>query len=355
MSGSVAKNFNLPWHQRDHYWLSFSGKNGAIPTQVSSILQQAGAKAFDGGFQLRTGAAWKESWDAVYTKLKAIDALAMVDVGLSHAEAAPATMSEADCKAPVVTQTIAESLWLGDALLEDRIVCYLQSVHSSKERIFGYESFARVVMPDGAIIGGMQIIAASKVLGIEYMIDRHLHVQAIKTFAASTFNGFLFVNFFPGFIHRPAVYLEGLSDTAKQNGVVSKHIVLDFTNSEKPRDMMHIKSVCDYGRSRGYSVALDDVASVDVAQKLVREVRPDFVKVDMHLVREVGQPHVRDAIRTIVELVHGAGGTVIAEGVETDEIFQALKTLGVDLFQGYLFSAPEPVEMALKRSGGASA
>ncbi|MBY0407955.1 MAG: EAL domain-containing protein [Rickettsiales bacterium] len=348
-----AKSFNLPLCQGERYWLSFYAVQGELPTPIGELLKTHGAKANGEGYVVQTGTQWKKAWEPIYLTLKQMDALASVEAGLSYAEAAPANRQEADCKAPVVLQTIADSLWLGEALLEDRVVCYLQSVHSAKDRIFGYESFARVKMPDGKIIGGLQIMAASKVLGIEYMIDRHLHVEAIRTFAASAFNGFLFVNFFPGFIHRPAVYLEGLSETAKLHGVVSKHVVLDFTNSEKPRDMNHIKSVCEYGRSRGYSVALDDVVSVEVAQRLVAEVKPDFLKIDMHLVRDIGNPNSRETIRVITEMVHAAGGTVIAEGVETEEIFDALKTLDVDLFQGYLFSAPEPVEMALKRSSAA--
>ncbi len=354
MSGSPVKTFHLPLHQGEHYWLCFYGVDGDVSSTLGSALTQLGAMPGNGGFLMRTGTQWKKSWDGIYGALRQMGALDKIEAALSYSDGAPANKQEASCKSMEAMQGIADSLWLGDALLENRVVCYLQSVHSSKERIFGYESFARVKMADGKVIGGMQIMAASKALGIEHMIDRHLHVEAIKTFAASAFNGFLFVNFFPGFIHRPAVYLEGLSETAKQFGVVSKHIVLDLTNAEKPRDMAHIKSVCEYGRSRGYSVALDDVASVDVAQKMIGEVRPDFVKIDMHLVRDVATGVTRDTIRTIVEMVHGAGGTVIAEGVETEEIFTALKTLGVDLFQGYLFSAPEPVEMALKRSGAAT-
>ena len=45
--------------------------------------------------------------------------------------------------------------------------------------------------------------------------------------------------------------------------------------------------------------------------------------------------------------------TVIAEGVETQEIHQALQLLGVDLFQGFLFSPPVPVDTALVRGSGA--
>lgn len=355
MSASAAKAFNLPWHQYDRYWISIYPATGVLTKPVLAVLKQCGAVAVaDEGYALETGRAWKSSWEPLYASLKAMDALAQIEVALTMAERPPASRQEAGCKAPVVVQTIAESLWLGDALMDDRVMCYLQSVHSSKERIFGYESFARVRKTDGTVIGGDKVIAASKVLGIEYMIDRHLHIEAIKTFAASECNGFLFINFLPGFIHRPSVYLEGLSETAKQYGIISKHIVLEFTNCEKPRDLNHIRSVCEYGRSRGYSVALDDLSTLGMARTLISEIRPDFVKIDLHLVRQVESLAARDTIRGLVALTHESGGAVVAEGVETEAYYEALKGLGVDLFQGYHFAAPAPVEAVLNKRSGAA-
>lgn len=353
MTGS-AKQFHLPWHQNPHYWISFYPVSGVFTGDLAQLMMRAGAKDIaDSGMSVQTGTQWKAVWDVLYSGLKGIGALGQVLASVTYGDAAPYSRSEAGCKEPMLVQALAESLWLGEALLEGRVMCYLQPVHSARERVFGYESFARVREGE-RIIGGDKIVAASKALGIEYMIDRHLQMEAIKTFAASEFNGFLFVNFFPGFIHRPAVYLEGLSDTAKQYGIISKHIVLDFTNSEHPRDLTHIKSVCEYGRSRGYSVALDDMASLEVAHKLVSETRPDFVKIDMHLVKQVVDvPSARDTISGLVQLVHAAGGTLIAEGVETETVFNALRALGVDLFQGYFFAPPAPVDVALKRKPAA--
>ena len=44
------------------------------------------------------------------------------------------------------------------------------------------------------------------------------------------------------------MYLEGLSENGEAAwGSFLKHIVLDLTNSEKPRDMVHIRNVCEYG------------------------------------------------------------------------------------------------------------
>lgn len=353
MRTASHKQYNLPWHQYDHYWISvYPGQGGgSFASPLMNALQQIGMQPVAGNaFTLKAERHWKDAWDKVYAHLDHSGSLGVVDVAVTPGDAPPLTGPPLDRKTPAAIHAIAQSLWLGDALLEDRIMCYLQPVVSGRDKVVGYESFARVKGTDGSIIGGDRIMAASKALGIEYMIDRHLHVEAIMTFVLSNFSGFLFVNLSPGFIHRPAVYLEGLSETAKNLGIIAKHIVLDFTKSETPRDITHLKSVCEYARSRGYSIALDDIESLDGARKLLPDIHPDFVKIGMTLARQCGEPRAKETIRLIAELVHNNGGTVIGEGVETEEMHQNLKALGVDLFQGYLFSPPVPVETVLQKS-----
>ncbi|MDE3059639.1 MAG: EAL domain-containing protein [Pseudomonadota bacterium] len=342
-----SKNFNLPWHQHQQYWIAIYPA-GDFTAPVQAALAKAGLKAAGDGLAVQAARHWKPKWDEVYQILSQAGATDGVEVAvvpsLDPAEGIPIAR-----RTVAAMQKVSESLWLGDALLEERIVCYLQPVLVQPDKVFGYESFARVHAPDGSVISGDRIIAAARALGIEYTIDRRLQVQAIQTFMASSFDGFLFVNFLPGFIHRPAVYLEDLSETVKYFGIAPRHIVLDF-KAETPRDVAQLRNVCEYGRMRGYSVALDDIASVDGAKKLMAEIRPDFVKIDMQLVRHVAEAGARQTIRSIVDLVHGAGGSAIGEGVETEEIYQLLRALNVDLFQGYYFSPPMPVEKALKKA-----
>lgn len=346
------KAFNLPWHQYDKYWILVGMKNSAPPASLMQALKSAGMKISGNMMIVETGRDWKTVWDAIYTQLGYSGELQSVEVAVVPNEMPVIGQTPIDWKTAAGVQQIAESLWLCDALIEDRIVCYLQPVVSGRDKVFGYESFARAQGKNDAIIGGDKIMEASRALGIEYMIDRHLHVQAITTFVCSDFDGFLFVNLFPGFIHRPSIYLEGLSEAAKNFGIVPKHIVLDFVHSENPRDVLQLKSICEYGRSRGYSLALDDIESLEGAKKLMPDIRPDFVKLDMKLARKVEESSKRDVIARIVELAHEHGATVIAEGVETEAMHTALKGLGVDLFQGYYFSPPVPVETVVKRSTG---
>jgi EAL domain-containing protein (putative c-di-GMP-specific phosphodiesterase class I) len=352
MSTAQSKHFNLHWQRFDHYWIAVFAASGTFPPPVKTALESLGMReAAPGAMAIKVPRQWKLAWDTVYATLQKSNLLDGIEAAVMPSEKDEKLELIAMDRRPVAAiKAIADSLWLGDALIADQLMCYLQPVFSGRDKIFGYESFARAKAADGSIIGGDKIIAASRVLNIEYMIDRHLHVEAIKTFVSSEFNGFLFINFFPDFIMRPAVYLEGLGETAKSLGMVAKNLVLDFTKSEMQRDLSHLKSVCEYGRSRGYSLALDDIESFESARKLLPEIRPDFVKIDMQLVHKMADADVRATIRQIVELAHTTGASVIGEGIEDDEMFQQLKTLGVDLFQGYYFSPPLPVEKIFQKA-----
>lgn len=355
MSPQPPRKMNLPWNQHDSYWISAIGREGLLSPEIIGILTKSGFQNARDGTHLLclVDKKWTERWQTLYQTLQTAKQLEYIDIAVIGGTEEPYADQLAFARKPAIEmQKIAQSVWLGDALLEQRLMCYLQPIVGPGGKIFGYESFVRARAQDGSIIGGFEIIAASKTLGIEYAIDRYLHVEAIKTFVQSGMQGFLFINFMPGFIQRPEVYLEGLSEAAQASQVVAKHIVLDFTQSENPHDIQHLRRVTDYCRSRGYSIALDDILSTSAAARLVSEIRPDFMKLDMQLVQRMKRMGDQELVRQLVTIAHKSGASVIAEGVEDEETHQILKGFGTDLFQGYHFGAPEPAEMALKRAVG---
>ena len=71
------------------------------------------------------------------------------------------------------------------------------------------------------------------------------------------------------------------------------------------------------------------------------EIEPEVVKLDLSLVRSVDSRLVKQkVVRSMVTLCADMGKLVIAEGVETEGEREALRELGCDLLQGYLFARP---------------
>jgi len=71
----------------------------------------------------------------------------------------------------------------------------------------------------------------------------------------------------------------------------------------------------------------------------------DVLKIDQSFVREITTDSGSAAItKTIIEMAHNLNLRALAEGVETEEQFTFLLENECDVFQGYLFSKPQPAE-----------
>jgi EAL domain-containing protein (putative c-di-GMP-specific phosphodiesterase class I) len=97
-------------------------------------------------------------------------------------------------------------------------------------------------------------------------------------------------------------------------------------------------------QSRGIELAYDDFGAGRARLMELAEVPPDYLKLDMSLVRGIDEsPTRQDLVRAIVRVMRERGIRVIAEGIETAEEHRACRELGCDLGQGYLIRHPVPV------------
>lgn len=332
---------SLPYNTAPHYWLAVQG--GAVATLD---LAAHGFQPCNSTLYLaQVPCPWFEAWKTLETLIESKNAQDGLQIAIIPAAEEPSLSDiESNLRPLHDIKDIAGSLWLGDALLTDRVLCYLQPVQDRRGKIFGYESFARVRMDDGEIIGGGAVFAASKALKLEYRLDRYLHQKAVEAFVASGVESRLFINFQSGFIQRPEVYLEGLNHVVKKYNVPEKNIVLDFTQSESQLNLQHLKAICQYCRQQGYSIALDDITTLKSLEGLLYIIQPDFIKLDLEITREAESQKTLSVITQIVETAHNSSGiTVIAEGIENEAVYTALMQADVDLFQGYFIGAPAPV------------
>jgi EAL domain-containing protein (putative c-di-GMP-specific phosphodiesterase class I)/DNA-binding response OmpR family regulator len=90
-------------------------------------------------------------------------------------------------------------------------------------------------------------------------------------------------------------------------------------------------------------IAVDDAGAGFASFRHILELRPDFVKLDIGLVRQIDHDDVRQAlVAGIVYFAKKSGCRLIAEGIETPGERDQLRSLGVDLGQGYLLGRPGP-------------
>ncbi len=119
-----------------------------------------------------------------------------------------------------------------------------------------------------------------------------------------------------------------------------RSLVLEVTEHEAISDYPKMRAALK--RLRPALVAVDDAGAGIATFAHIVELQPDFIKVDIRLIRDVNKSPARQAM--ILALAHFAQATecqLIAEGVETSAEDRTLVRLGVGLGQGYLYGRPK--------------
>jgi predicted signal transduction protein with EAL and GGDEF domain len=103
----------------------------------------------------------------------------------------------------------------------------------------------------------------------------------------------------------------------------------------------------------GVALVLDDFGTGYSSVNYVTDFPFDKIKIDRSFVQDLHKRECAAVIASAVALAKGLGITITAEGIETEEQFCLLRTMGVDFAQGYLFSPPMPHEEFVSWQGGA--
>ncbi|MEK6720363.1 MAG: EAL domain-containing protein [Chloroflexota bacterium] len=195
----------------------------------------------------------------------------------------------------------------------------------------GYEALTRFA--DGVRPDRRFAEAAAVGLGLE--LEVATLTAAIAAARELPGDGFLSLNV------SPQLVLEGNRLAGLLLGA-SAPVVLEITEHAPVDDYPALRGAID---RLGSSVrfAADDAGAGYSSFRHIVELRPDFVKLDIGLVRAIGQDPVRRAfVAGLVHFAQETGYILIAEGVETREERTALQALTVGLGQGYLFGRPAP-------------
>ena len=109
-----------------------------------------------------------------------------------------------------------------------------------------------------------------------------------------------------------------------------------------------VQHVLKQARKLGFQIAIDDFGTGYSSLSFLSQFEIDNLKVDQSFVGKVDKdPKMQEITRAIVSMAAGLGLTSIAEGIETENDYQALKRMGCEYGQGYLFAKPLPIDDAI--------
>jgi len=138
-----------------------------------------------------------------------------------------------------------------------------------------------------------------------------------------------------------------ISASVLEAGVSINRLVLEVTETALMRDPEFAARQLNVLRDSGLRVALDDFGTGYSSLSYLRRFPVDILK--------IAQPFTADLedgdetfVRAMTDLGHTLGLTVLAEGIEVEQTLDQLRSLRVDLGQGYFFARPLTLDRLLK-------
>lgn len=239
------------------------------------------------------------------------------------------------------------------ALLRDgQLFSHFQPIVALASReVFGHEALLRVRGGGEKSGAPGPMLAVARAAGLLFHLDRAARLSAIEGAIAHGLSGRLFINFSPAAIYDPQFCLRTTVAAIERGGLDPARIVFEVTESEHVSDPDHLVGILDYYRQRGFQVALDDLGAGYSSLNLLARVRPDFVKLDMELIRGVDHdPFKARLAGDLIRTAAGLGIKTVAEGIETRGEWEFVSAHGADYAQGFYLArpgAPPPALAAL--------
>jgi EAL domain-containing protein (putative c-di-GMP-specific phosphodiesterase class I) len=205
--------------------------------------------------------------------------------------------------------------------------------------VFAYEALVRGPSGEGAASVLAKVTAENR-----YAFDQQCRVKAIETAVRAGIldtGARLSINFLPNAVYSPKACIQLTLRTAAATGFPTERLIFEFTEQEEMADPAHVADIVATYRAMGFGTALDDFGAGHSGLGLLARFQPDMLKLDMELIRDIDASLPRRVIvEGVVRMADGLGLTAIAEGVETEAEFDALRGLGIRYMQGYFLARP---------------
>lgn len=209
-------------------------------------------------------------------------------------------------------------------------------IHASTRCVFSQEALIRGPDNESAYLV-LQRIAPQQL----HEFHQQVRIDSLRMAAAHGPFSRININFLPSGLAGSPAAITSLLEAADTCGVRYDQIMLEILESEMITDYKQFIAALEPFRRSGVLFALDDFGAGFACLNQLAEFQPDYVKLDMHLVRGIDTHGPRQAIvRGIIRTCDDLGIELIAEGVETPEEYRWFRNEGIELFQGYLFARP---------------
>jgi len=244
---------------------------------------------------------------------------------------------------------ISQSSWLHDLLDDQRLTTVFQQIVSaaSPDQVFAREALMRGLGRNGVVLYPGYILDVARSCNMLAQVDHAARTAAIGALVRGEVAEKVFINISPGTVHDPVEAVDNTAQDVEAAGIPRERVVFEVTEADQSLDPGMLRRILSAYRDAGFGVALDDVGAGYSSLNLLHQLRPDYIKIDMELIRGVHADGYKALIaEKIIEIARSLNVRTIAEGIEAPEELKWVQDHGADYVQGYLISKPSQPHFA---------
>jgi EAL domain-containing protein (putative c-di-GMP-specific phosphodiesterase class I) len=249
-----------------------------------------------------------------------------------------------DARDRVTRQTVRAEI-RGAALLQEAInrrdftTVFQPIIDLVTGEMIGMEALSRG--PKGSDLESGEVLFSlaerTELLGPLERVCRELTLEAASAY--TTAGRKLFMNLSPAAASDPEFLGPRFRDSLASFGLSPESIVLEITERTYVVYESLFHDVLSRFREQNFGIAVDDVGTGYSSLASLAEIQPDYLKFDHVFVRDLDRRQVKqNLLEALLSFAHKMRTRVIAEGIETREELEALRGLGVEYGQGFLFA-----------------
>jgi len=232
-------------------------------------------------------------------------------------------------------------LWLLEIIEQRRLTALFQPVVlMGNGEIAGYEGLIRGPS-DSPLHSPYNLFRAANENGLAVEVEYLSRQVVLESFARMNLSGKLFLNVSPEcLLQRNARQGETLA-YMQQLGLRPDRLIIELTENQRTYDYNLLRDAAKHYRDMGFEIAIDDLGEGFSSLRLWSELRPEYVKIDMHFIQGIDQDPVKHQfVSSIQQIAERSGTKVIAEGIETEAELRVIKDIGIICGQGYYIARP---------------
>jgi EAL domain-containing protein (putative c-di-GMP-specific phosphodiesterase class I) len=149
------------------------------------------------------------------------------------------------------------------------------------------------------------------------------------------------INFTPASLLDPQFEAKAFAAMVAEAGLTPRQITLECTEEQAVPDVVQLKRQVKALRRLGFGFAIDDAGAGYASFSLIASLRPSIIKIDRLIAAGIARDDAKQAlVEAFVSFGKRIGARLLAEGIERRADLAVLKSLGVELGQGYLIGRP---------------